>query len=186
MRADNAFLLGFGEHVHGAAEALSPIALGNAVHQANVEVVGAEFPPETVEVCAHPRGITSPTLGEQGDLIALHVLEGFGDVRMASIGISRVEEAQAMVVSIQQKIREALYSERGLMRMVIEAHGAGAHSETAGLNAGAAERDRVAGCELSRKRLVCDCIEDGLGREPGCSCRSGGSDEEFSTMHEAS
>src|SRR5215472_11647292 len=169
MRADNALLLGFGEYVHGAAEAIGPVALSDAVHQADVKIVGAEFPPEAVEIGAHAGCIASPALGEHADLIALHVLEGVGDMRMASVGIGSVEEAQAMVVSIQQKIREPLHSERGLMRMVIEPDGASAHGETAGLNAGAAERDRIRSCELPRKRLIGDCLEDRLRREPGCS-----------------
>ena len=50
--ADDSFLLGFGENIHHAFVALGPVAFGDAVHQADVEIVGAEFAAEAVEIGA--------------------------------------------------------------------------------------------------------------------------------------
>ena len=55
MSADNALLLGFGEHVHHSAVALRPVSFGQAMHQANVDVIGAEFLAKAIEVGRGPR-----------------------------------------------------------------------------------------------------------------------------------
>ena len=73
------------------------------------------------------------------------MLESFGDVRVASVGVGGIEEAQAVVVSVEQEIGEAFDAESGLMRVMSGADCAGAHGEAAGLDAGAAESDRVGG-----------------------------------------
>ena len=186
MGADDSLLLGFGENVHGAAVAVGPVGFGDAVHQADVEVVGAEFAAEAVEVGAHAGGVARPGFGEHGDFVAWHVLQRFGDVRVASVGVGGIEEAQTVIVAVQKKIGEALDAERGLVRVVSGADGAGAHGEATGLDAGAAESDGVGGGEFPRKSLVGDCLENGLGREPDRSCGGGGTDEEFATTHGSS
>jgi len=84
-----------------------------------------------------------PSLRKDGDFVAGDVFEGFGDVRMAAVRISGVEEAQAVVVAVEKQVRETLYAEGGLVRMVAGADGAGAHGEAAGLDAGLAESDGV-------------------------------------------
>ena len=45
--ADDALFLGFGEHVHHAFVAIRPVALGEAVHKADVDVIGAQLAAET-------------------------------------------------------------------------------------------------------------------------------------------
>ena len=102
-------------------------------------------------------------LREHRDFVARHVLESLGDVRMASVGVGGVEEAQAVIVSIEQKIGEAFDAERGLMRVMSGADGAGAHGEAAGLDAGVAERDGVGGGEFLAKSLFGERVEDGFG-----------------------
>ena len=57
------------------------------MHQAHVNVVGAQFAAEAVEVSARPGRVASPGLGEYGDLVAGHVLERLGDMRMAAVGV---------------------------------------------------------------------------------------------------
>ncbi len=143
--ADDSLLLGFREDVHHAFETLGPIGLGEAVHEANVEVVGAEFAAEAVEIGAGGGGIASPSLGEDGDSVARNVLECFGDVRMTSVSVGSVEETETVIVTIEKEIREALKAERSLVGMMAGANGAGAHSEATGGDAGAAESDSVGG-----------------------------------------
>ena len=60
MRANDAFLLGFREHVHDAFVALRPVTLGKAMHQADIDVVSAEFLAKAIEVGTHGCGITCP------------------------------------------------------------------------------------------------------------------------------
>src|SRR6185503_13278716 len=96
MGPDNSFLLGFGKNVHDAAVALGPIAFSEAVHQADIDVVGAQLFAKTVEIGAGLGGIARPGLGEHGNLVAAERLERLGHVRMAAVGIGGVEEAQAV------------------------------------------------------------------------------------------
>jgi hypothetical protein len=160
--ADDSLLFRFRKHVHGAAVAVGPVGFGYAVHEADVEVVGAEFAAEAVEIGAHGGGIACPGFCQHGDFVARHVLERFGDMGMASVRIGSVEEAQAMVVSVEKEIGEALDAERGLMRMVSGADGAGAHGETAGLDAGAAESDCIGCGEFVREGCVREAGENGF------------------------
>ena len=160
MGADNSLLLGFGENVHGTAVAVSPVGLRDAVHQADVEIVGAEFVAETVEIRAHAVGVACPRLGDDRDFVALHVLQCLGNVWMASVGVGGVEESQAVIVSVAQEIGEALNPERRLVRVMSGADGAGAHGQSAGLNARATQSHRVGGREFLRKSLVGDGFEN--------------------------
>src|SRR5579872_1809075 len=154
------------------------------MHQADVEIVGAELATEAVKIGAHAGRVACPGFCQHGDFVALYVLESFGDVRMASIGVGSVEEAEAMIVSVEQKIGETFDAERGLMRVVLGTNGAGAHGEAAGLDAGAAESDGVGGGEFRGESLFGDGVEDGCGTEPGCSQAGGGANEEFAATHE--
>jgi hypothetical protein len=139
------------------------------VHQADVEVVGAEFAAEAVEIGAGAGGIARPSLRQDRDFVALDVLERFGHMRMASVGVGGIEETETVIVSVEEKIGEAFDAQRGLMRVMFGAYGPGAHGETAGFNAGAAESDGVGGGEFRGDRLICDGVEDGVGTEPGRS-----------------
>src|SRR5713226_3023499 len=111
------------------------------------------------------------------------MLEHLGHVSMASVGVSGVEEAQAVVVSVEQEIGEAFHAERGLMRVMFGADGAGAHGEAAGLDAGAAESDCVGGGEFRGESCVREACEYGFGAEPGRSDARCGANEEFATVH---
>ena len=71
------------------------------------------------------------------------MLQRFGDVLMAAVGVGGVKKAQAVIVSVEQKIRETFHSKSRLMRVMSHADGSGSHGEAAGLDAGVAERDRV-------------------------------------------
>ena len=70
---------------------------------------------------------------------------------MAAVGIGGVEETKAVVIAIEEQVGETLDAKRGLMRVVAGADGAGAHGETAGLDAGFAQGDGVGGAEFARK-----------------------------------
>ena len=55
------------------------------------------------------------------------MLQSFSDVRVASIGVGGIEEAEAVIVSVAQEIGQALDAKRGLVRVVSGADRAGAH-----------------------------------------------------------
>jgi len=187
MGADNAFFLGFGENVHDALEAVSPIAFGEAVHEADVDVIGAKLAAEAVEIGPSGGGVACPSFGEDGDFIARDMFEGLGDMRVAAVGISRVEEAQAVVVTIEQQVRETLEAEGGLMRMVPDANGAGAYGEAAGLDAGPAEGDGVRGAEFPRERRESKgAAREGRSTEREYAGSASGAMEEFAAFHGAS
>jgi hypothetical protein len=57
------------------------------VDEDNVDMVDAELSPETVEVGTDTRGISSVSLGENGDLVAWELLQGCGNVWMAAIRV---------------------------------------------------------------------------------------------------
>ena len=58
-----------------------------------------------------------------------------------------------MIVAVEEKIGESFDAERGLIGMMAGADGAGAHGETAGFDAGAAESDGIGGGEFCGKLL---------------------------------
>src|ERR1700751_327723 len=93
MRADDAFLFGFGENVHHWFEAGGPVAFGQAGHQKDVEMVCPEFPAKAIEVGTHFGSGARPGFREYGDFAAIDAFESFGDMRVAAVGIGGVEEA---------------------------------------------------------------------------------------------
>src|ERR1043166_4220781 len=141
--ADNTLLFGFGKNVHHAFVALGPIALGKAMHQHDVEIIGAEFFAEAVEIGAHFSGIARPRFGKHRNFVTRNMLERLSNMRMASIRVSRVEETESVVIAIEQQIGESFDAKRGLVGMMSTANGSGPHRQTAGVNAGPAENDGV-------------------------------------------
>src|SRR5437868_6657865 len=97
------------------------------------------------------------------------MLKRLGDVSMASVGVRGVEEAQAVVVSVEWKIGEAFDAKRGLMRVTSGADGPRAHSEATGLDARAAESDGVGRGKFRGESRVRETCEYGFGAEPGRS-----------------
>src|SRR6266851_5572179 len=187
VSANDALLFGFGENVHDAFVALGPITFGEAMHEADVDIIGAELAAETIEIGAGGGGVARPSLGEDGDLVAGDVLEGFGDVRVAAVGIGGVEEAQAVVVSVKEQVGETFDAEGGLMGMMADANGAGAHGEATGLDAGLAEGHSVRGAELARERGKSERAPHEGGRmDPGGTSGASGAMEEFAAFHGAS
>src|SRR5258706_5280327 len=118
MGADDALLLRLGEYIHHAAVAFRPVSFGDAVHERDIEVVRSQLTTEAVEIGARLLRGSSPRLGEHGDLVSWNVLQRLGDIRMTAIGIGRVEEPQAAVMSLEEQVGKALHSERGLVRMM--------------------------------------------------------------------
>ena len=112
MSANDTFLLGFGENVHDAFVALGPVAFGKAVHKANVNVIGAELATEAVEIGAGGGRVAGPGFGKDRDFVARNVLERFGNVRVAAVGIGRVEETKAVIVAVEEQVGEAFDAER--------------------------------------------------------------------------
>jgi len=148
--ADDALVLGLGKDVHDAAVAGGPVALGDAVDEDDVEVVGAEFFAEAVEIGADAGGVAVVGLGEDGDLVAGELLDGGGDVGMAAVGVGGVEEAEAvLVVAVEQEAGEGAHSELRLVGAAAVADGARTHRQAAGADAGVAEGDLVVCVEFA-------------------------------------
>src|SRR5436853_6997449 len=93
MGPDNPLLLGFGEYVHYAAITLRPVRLRQAMHEADIDVVGSEFLAEAVEISAGGSSVTGPGFGQDRDFIPCHVFEVFADMRRAAVRIGRGEKA---------------------------------------------------------------------------------------------
>src|SRR6266481_4448976 len=108
-------------------------------------MIGAEFFAEAVEVGAHFGRGARPGFCKQSNFRSVEMLESFGYMRVATVRIGGVEETQAVVVAVEKKPGEAVDAQRGLMRVVANADGSGAHGEARGLNAGASERDGIGG-----------------------------------------
>ena len=157
MGANDALFLGFRKHIHNAFEALGPITFGQAVHEANVDMIGVEFAAETLEIIASSGRIARPRLGEHRDFITRDMFERFGHVRMAAVGIGGIEEAQAMVVAVEEHVGKALDAEGSLVGMMAAADSAGAHGEAAGLDARLAESYSIRSAELVRESRKGKC-----------------------------
>ena len=108
-------------------------------------MIGAEFFTEAVEIGTHFGRGARPGFCKQSNSRSVEMLESFGYVRVATVAIGSIEEAQAVVVAVEKKPGETVDAERSLMRMLAGADGSGAHGEARGLNAGATERDGIGG-----------------------------------------
>src|SRR3954471_17580139 len=183
MCANNSLLLGFREHVHHAFVAIGPVSLGKAVHQDDVEVVSAEFLTEAIKIGAHLSRVARPGFGEHRDFVPRNVLERLGNVRMASIRVGGVEEAESVVVSVAQQVREALNPKCGLMRMVAGAYGSRAHGKTAGVNSSIAENDSIGSGEFPGELRHGESCRRHLRAEPGCAHSISGAGEELAALH---
>src|SRR6267143_1141952 len=170
-----------------AANQVFLLGLGFGADGEGVEEIGAELAAKTVEIGASGGGVARPGFGEYDDFIALDVLERFGNVRMAAVGIGGIEEAQAVVVSVKEQVRETFDTERVLVRMMTAANGAGTHGETAGLDARFAEGHSVCGADLARENRKSERTPREGGRmNPGGTCSASGAMDEIATFHAAS
>ena len=105
-------------------------------------------------------------------------------MRMASVRIRGVEEAQAVVISVEQQIAKALNAERSLVRVMSGADCASAHRQTAGLNSGRAERHDIRRGKLGRESCVRERIENGSCDESQSGSGGGsGANEKFAAAH---
>src|SRR3954468_3527960 len=111
MSADSALLLGFGEHVHHTFILLSPICFGEAMHEAYIDIVGAEFAAEAIKIFASSFSVPRPGFCKHRHFIPRHVLERFRDMGVTPIGIGSVKKAQPLIVAVQQESREAIDAE---------------------------------------------------------------------------
>src|SRR5438270_2676166 len=132
--SDDAFFFRLREHVHYAAKARSPVALCQAVHEADVEIVGIQLAAEAVEIGTRRLRIACPGLCHYRDLVPRNMAKRISHVRVTPVGIRSVQEAQAMIVAIQQELGESLNSQRALVRGVSVSNGARSHCQTAGLD----------------------------------------------------
>ncbi len=187
MSANDALFFGFGENVHDAFVALGPIAFGEAVHEADVDVIGAELAAKTVEIGASGGGVARPRFGEHGDCIARDVLQGFGNVRVTAVRIGGIEEAQTMIIAIEEQVGEAFNAEGSLVGMMTAADGSGAHGEAAGLDVSLTEGHSVGGAELARERGKSErTLREGGRMDPDGTRSTGGAMDEIATFHAAS
>jgi hypothetical protein len=115
------------------------------------------------------------------------MLEGFGDVRMAAVGIGSVKKTKAVIVAVEEEFGEAFDTERSLVGMVADADRAGAHGQAAGLYAGFAEGDGIGSGELlGKSRDGEGPAEKCVRMKPGGSGGASGAMEEFASFHRAS
>src|SRR5215467_15335704 len=94
------FLLRLLEHVHHSSVAFRPVTFRDTMHQAYVQVIRSQLPPKPVQIRPRRLRIPRPALGENRHLIPRHLLERRGRMRMASVGIGRIKEPQAVVIAI--------------------------------------------------------------------------------------
>src|SRR5437667_4729917 len=114
------------------------------------------------------------------------MLERLGNVRVATIRIGRVEKAQALVITVQQEIRESLYAEGGLVRVMSYSHGPSAHGEATSFDSSAAKGHSIGCAEFLREVRNRPNAARQVRSQP-CGANSvGGSCQEFSALHKAS
>src|SRR5438094_7505779 len=96
VSANDSFLFCVCEDIHHATEACRPVTFRHAVHETDVDVIGLELTAEAIEVGACTLWVARPSLGHNGDLVTRDMAECLGDMGMTTVGICRIEEAQAM------------------------------------------------------------------------------------------
>src|SRR5207244_542841 len=107
----------------------------------------------------------------------------FSDVWMAAVGIGGVEEAQAVVVTVEKQVGETLDAQSGLVGMVAGAMGTCAHGEAAGLDASLTEGNGVRSAEFARE---CGERKGAPGKDGMDRCSTGGASgamDEFAAIH---
>jgi uncharacterized protein YceH (UPF0502 family) len=186
MRANHAFPLGLGEDVHHPAIALGPVGFREAVHQADVEMIGAEFAAEAVKVGFGGAWVPRPRFSQDRDLVAGDMLQSLGYMWMGAVSIGGVEEAQTMIVAVEQEVGKAFHSQRALVGAMSKADGASAHGEATGLNAGVADGHRVSGAEFSGQSRGCQDVRIQGRSQPGDAHSIDRARKELSPVHNAS
>jgi hypothetical protein len=151
-------------------------------------MVDAEFPPEPVKIGTDAGGISSVSLGENGDLVTRELLQGRSNVRMAAIRVRGIEEAQTVLMeTVEKKIGEGRGAKSRLVRAAAKADRTGSHGQSAGTNAGVPENHFILSIELLRQRIWLEqrgSSNGGFG-ENGCTQGPGGSAKEISPQHGA-
>src|SRR5260370_867435 len=104
-------------------------------------------------------------------------------MRMTAIGVCGIEKPQPMVVPIQKHLRKPFDSESSLMRVVPNAHGTGAHRQTAGADRGIAKHDGVRCADFLRKLWHGQRPATHFRREPSGAGSIGCGGEKFSSLH---
>jgi hypothetical protein len=130
------------------------------VEQDDVDVVGAHFLAEAVEVGPHVLLGARVRLREDDDVVALHRLERRPRVRVAAVLIGEVPEVEAVVHALDQQVGEAAVAHLpDLVRAVVDAVGPGALREPGHLDARSPERD-----DVGRELLLVRCVEMAGGK----------------------
>ena len=78
-------------------------------------------------------------------------------MRVAAVRIGGIEEAQTMIIAIEEQVGEAFNAEGSLVGMMTAADSAGAHGEAAGLDARLAESYSIRSAELVRESRKGKC-----------------------------
>jgi len=106
---------------------------------------------------------------------------------MTAVRIGGIEEAQAMIVAIEEQVGEAFDAEGSLVGMMTAADSASAHGEAAGLDASLAKGHNVGGAELARQRSKSERTPREGGRvDPGGTSGASSAMDEIATFHAAS
>ena len=116
-----ALFLRFRKNVHHSTIALRPVALRQAMHKANVQIVGAKLFASQVVRARAVFGSRAHVFVSTHNLVARNLLQRFSHMRMTPICIRRIEESQAVVISIQKQPGKALEPELRLVRTTAEA-----------------------------------------------------------------
>src|ERR1039457_6315228 len=100
MRPDYALFLSLREHIHPAAVTRRPITFSDAMHKADIDVIGSQLTPEAVQIFSHAFCISRIRLGHHYDLVPRNMLERRRHTRVASVAVRRIKETQAVFVAI--------------------------------------------------------------------------------------
>src|SRR5260370_33122146 len=97
------------------------------------------------------------------------MLQPSGSVRMHPITVRQVKKTQPAIVAVQQKPRQPLQTQRGLIGMMTRSNGPRAYCEKAGTDSSLAQRNRVEGCNLPLQRRSSERAPESPRAEHPCA-----------------
>ncbi|GAC1468824.1 MAG: hypothetical protein PVSMB1_17510 [Gemmatimonadaceae bacterium] len=164
MRANDAAVLGFRDYVHRPAHAHVPIGGLHFMQQENIDVIGPQLFAETIEVGFDVGGGGRIGLGEDDYFVARDRLQCLAEVGVAAVLVGGIPEVNALVVRGAKELGDALIAEFArLVGTAVAAVRAGAHGETAELDAARPEGDPV--CRVFLRRACEQVIRERVERD---------------------
>ncbi len=132
---------GLAEGVHGGTHLFRPVTVGQAVQQHDVDVVGAQFTAEALDIALDAGGIPGRGLGGDRHPLAGDLAERRPQERVRLIEIRRVPPLHALIQRVAQKAGKSLLAQIALLAPGL---GARADGQARRLDARAAQLDQVA------------------------------------------